>query len=99
MAVYWLTFRIHQDAGATTRRDKLEGLIGSSTPKWWREPTSFILFESERDIDSLARSIKAQIDPKVDLVLIGMPFVKAARIIGRNDDPDIHAMIPFVTEV
>lgn len=95
MAVYWLTFRLEENASYSHRLSALEEAIKSLATKWWLEPTSFYVFESASDMDAVARTVKGEIDPSVDLVLIGMPYVKSARLIGASHDGDIFELIDF----
>ncbi|MBA2125509.1 hypothetical protein DLM45_04620 [Hyphomicrobium methylovorum] len=97
--VYWLTFRIHHDADYEHRYNRLVDLIQSLTTKWWAEPTAFIVFRCDLDIDTLAGRVKAKIDPSKDLALVGMPDYKSARLIGASSDKDIFELMPFVKKV
>lgn len=98
MATYWITFRIAETSNYSQRYDKLmdnlRELAGSS--HWWVESTSFVVFESAQDIDGVAASVKATLDPSKDLALVGMPEFKSARIIGASTDKDLFNLIPFV---
>lgn len=95
---YWITFRIEENGSAASRRDALYEAVQSLTPdgKWWVEPTSFILFSSEEEIGSVADTVRAVIDESQDIVLIGMPDFKSARIIGAWTDQDLTKFLPFV---
>jgi hypothetical protein len=95
MSVYWLTFRIENDAGYRNRYDALIEAIRVISSKWWVEPTSFLLFESARDIDGVAAVSKAAINPRIDMALVGMPDFKSARLVGASTDQDIFALMPF----
>jgi hypothetical protein len=95
MAIYWLTFRLQEDADYDDRYQALVDAIQRITTRWWVEPSSFMLFESSRDIDGVAASVKAAIAESKDLVLIGMPDYKTARLIGKSDDDDIFKLMPF----
>jgi hypothetical protein len=93
---YWLTFRLADDATYSTRLDKLTKAVQDVTAgTWWVEPTSFLLFQSASDIDAVAAIVKAAINPAKDIVLIGMPDYKSARIIGASTDPDLFKLMPF----
>jgi hypothetical protein len=100
MATYWLTFRIHDNAGSEARRDALYDTISKLTPEWWIEPTSFIVFESDSGIDTIAARAKSAIDPRVDLVLIGMPDFKSALLVGKSGYFEtLLQLVPFVKRV
>ncbi|MBI4923487.1 MAG: hypothetical protein HY834_17245 [Devosia nanyangense] len=97
MATFWITFRIANDAGYSDRYDALNAAIDRSCDGWWVEPTSFYLVNSSLDIDALATRLKAAINPRVDLVLVGMPDFKSARVVGKTDYLDsLRALMPFV---
>lgn len=98
---YWLSFRIHEDAGYS---DAYEALIASvkkhvTNGKWWFETTSFYVFGSTSTIDAIAASVKAGIRPDRDLVVIGKPDYKTGRVIGKCEDQDIFSLIPFMKKV
>jgi hypothetical protein len=94
-ATYWLSFRIADDATYEDRYNALVGSINSVSSKWWVDTTAFFVFRSETNIDDLATRIKSTINPTKDIVLIGMPDFKSARIIGAYQDPDIFDLMPF----
>ncbi|WP_340646009.1 hypothetical protein [Phenylobacterium sp.] len=94
--LYWLTFRIAQVGNHTARYDGLTGAVGSiATMPWWVEPTSFILFQAQQNIDEVAAIISGEIDVSTDLALLGMPLFKSARAIGAITDQDLFKMMPF----
>jgi hypothetical protein len=95
MAVYWTTFRIHNDASYQHRYEKLMEAIRVISIKWWVDPTSFLLFESNQGIDGVASAIKAAINSTTDMALVGMPDFKDARAIGHTHDQDLFALMPF----
>ena len=104
MTKYLLTFRIHDETVAGLqpyeRRNALYGIVDEMSSQWWLEPTSFMLFESENDIDALAGACKAAIAPSVDLVLIRKLDAGTARVMGKIDDPTTLAqMMPYVSRV
>jgi hypothetical protein len=39
------------------------------------------------------------VDPRRDIVLIGMTDFKSARLIGNSQDKDIFELVPFITKV
>ena len=99
MATYWLSFRLKENSTYSDRYDALVETIRVNSMRWWPETSSFFVFETVATIDELAMHVKKQIDPGTDLVLIGMPVFKSARLIGKNDDQDIFDLIPFVKTV
>jgi hypothetical protein len=94
MSVYWLTFRIHDDAGYEHRYNALTGTVQAMSSRWWTEATSFLLFESAHNLDQVAAKVKVAVGPS-DLVLIGMPEFKDARVIGPVKDQDLFTLMPF----
>lgn len=96
MSTYWVSFRIKAGSGYQQRYDNAVEAIRLKATKWWLEPTSFIVFNSEYSIDQIAAAVKAEINTSTDLVIIGMTEFKSARLIGHNEDPDIYDLIPFI---
>lgn len=97
MATYWLSFRIGDDDSYAKRYDDLVEAIRLITNQhWWLETTSFIVFESDHSIDDLVSTVKGLIDEEIDLVLIGMPNFKSARLIGSSSDDTIKKLMPFL---
>jgi hypothetical protein len=95
MAVYWLTFRLEYDATYDQRLKKLNDAIDRIAPQWWVEPTSFLLFECGENIDGVAQAAKAAINPRTDMVLIGMSEFKTARVIGNVTQTALFDLMPF----
>ena len=95
MAVYWLTFRLASDATYSDRYDALKESIRGMASAWWYEPSSFFLFESSEDIDRVAANVGSVINAAKDIVLIGMPDYKSARVLGASTDKDLFKLMPF----
>lgn len=93
---YWLTFRINDDAGADARRRALNNFIDNlSVRQNYKEPTSFIIFETKAEYSQILRGIDEIISENVDVVIVGavngrnVVLLGAAKHIG-----DLKAMIP-----
>jgi len=98
--VYWVTFRIAEKRNYEGRyEDLLNTLKALSGGMWWVEPTSFALFASDHDIDTIAEEVKSSFDPEMDLALIGMPDFKTARAVGAIKDKDLFQFMPFTKKV
>lgn len=99
--VYWLSFRIKDDAGyADTYQALIDALKGAiNTGSWWFETTSFYVFKSEHSIGDLANIIKKSIRVDRDLVVLGKSEFKAGRVIGLCEDQDIFTLVPFMKKV
>lgn len=102
MATYWVTFRIEDViVGGNTyddRRTAFYKAIEKICTKWWLPSTSFVVFESDTDINSVCAAIRAPLSRAHDLFLLGMPEFKSARIFGKNDDNDIYDLIDFLKD-
>lgn len=100
MATYWITFRIEDTTingrSYSTRYSEFVEAVRQQATKWWTEPTSFICFASEKDIDAICNAIKQPVSAAHDMFLIGMPELKSARVWGNNPDGDIYKLIPFL---
>ena len=100
MATFWVTFRIadeyvdgHDD---DDRRLMLyEAIRQASNGKWWKEPTSFVLFSSDLSIDAIAEQIRDAISPIHDIVLIREDGVKSARVVGLVEDEDLFEFMDY----
>lgn len=99
MAVYWITFRIREDAEFDRRYARLRNSIGMIAGRWWTEPRSFFLFESEVDIDKVAGRVDGAIDPTTDVALIGMADREMARGVGFVENNDLYRLMPFALRV
>lgn len=95
MASYWVTFRLERTSTYGIRHEALTQAVAGLGPRWWTEPTSFILFESVASIDEVAEVVKDAIDPAIDMALVGMPDYKSARVIGHLEDNDLFELMPF----
>ena len=102
MTVYWLTFRISEKkttkGSDKDRRDNLYSTIGGLSTRWWKDPTSFIIFESSRSIDKISKECKAVVSSNIDIVLIRKMENKSARLIGKTDDMDIYSLIDYLED-
>lgn len=100
MHAYWVTFRLADTGEYADRHARLVASVKrKSVGLVWAQPTSFMLFQSDLKIDDLAQHLKSAINPLKDLVLLGMPDKKAARLIGVSDDHSIYAFLPHVQDV
>ena len=99
MAVYWITFRLEDDARYRERYDNLQQAINDLSTKWWVDPSSFYLIESDLKIDQVAASLKNAVNVRTDIVLIGSPNTKHARLIGQTNDQDLFELMPFTKKV
>lgn len=98
---FWVSFRLNDtppnDKTYSERLAKLnEAIRTTAVETWWKEPTSFILFFSNKTIDQVAAAVKGAIDERIDLALIGMTEVKDARYIGAIKlQSDLLKLMPF----
>jgi hypothetical protein len=95
--VYWVAFRLADNATRDERyRELTDDLKGAAAGKYWDEPTSFFVLPSELSINELAALVKSSIDEDTDIVVIGMPYIRAARVIGLVEDDDLFEIWDFV---
>ncbi|MCA0058387.1 MULTISPECIES: hypothetical protein [unclassified Mesorhizobium] len=99
MATYWLSFRLQDDRTYNQRYENLTETVERLSTKWWVEASSFIVFASEAGIDKIASEIADVIYIDTDLVIVGMPEFKSARLIGHHEDDDIFELMPFIKKV
>jgi hypothetical protein len=98
MAVYWISFRLHEDSTYDDRYKKLYAAAQKIGSKWWVDTSAFIVLDSAQSVDQVAAAVKAAIGPN-DVALIGMPEFKTARLIGQTKDQDIFELMPFTKKV
>jgi hypothetical protein len=97
---YWLTYRIADDGHFAYRLNQLKRAIAAASEgPVWEEPTSFALIRSRLPLDALAAQLAAALRVDRDFVLIGMPYRKAARIIGHWSDDRVRQLMPFTEMV
>jgi hypothetical protein len=95
--LFWVTFRIGETGNALARRTALEDAISDCAKgRWWREPTSFILFRSDLGIDRVSTRLKRALDLNKDLAVIGMPDIRNAHVIGKVKDADLFDLWDWV---
>jgi len=99
MATYWLSFRLTDDRTYSERYKNLTDTVQNLSTKWWVEASSFIVFASASSIDQIASAISDVIYIDTDVVILGMPEFKSARLIGHHEDEDIFELIPFIKKV
>jgi hypothetical protein len=98
MAIFAITFRIHDDADYSERYESVVHAIKAQAignGKYWDEPTSFFLLESNLNSDGLASQIDQNSDfaPTKDLLLVTNLRQKGYKAIGRITDNDLHDLM------
>ncbi|MET4067046.1 16S rRNA C1402 (ribose-2'-O) methylase RsmI [Bradyrhizobium sp. S3.2.6] len=100
MTVYWLTFRIHEaTVGGRTYEKRYEALndaVRTNCTQWWKDPTSFIAFESASTIKSLINALAGAVAESHDMFLIREMDTKSAGIYGKIVDQDIFKLMPYL---
>lgn len=95
--LYFVAFRLKQDSTREARYAALEGaLADASGGKWWKDPTSFIVFQSTLTIDQIATLVSDAIRETTDIAVIGMPEVKSARVVGVVEDDDLFELWDWI---
>lgn len=95
--LYWVTFRIEEINDDAARRKALtEAISDCANGSWWKDPTSFVLFQSDLAIGVIAAHLKSVIDEDTDIVVVGMPNVKSARVIGNVVDDDLFELWDWI---
>lgn len=96
MAIFAITFRIHQDASYSDRYESVvQAIKGETKSVYWDEPTSFILIESSENSENLANSINAasSFAESKDLLLVINLSQKGYKAIGKITDADLHVLM------
>ena len=103
MTTYWITFRIADVAVAgrsyEDRYNSLIKIVTDNSPTWWGQTTSYLAFNSDQGLDSIAAKFKAAIAPSHDLFLLREMDKQSARICGKNDDEDIYDLMPYLQNI
>ena len=64
---YWISFRIHEDAGYSAAYEALvsavKGAVSGSA--WWYETTSFFMLASDLGTDVIVQRLKKAIEAKM----------------------------------
>jgi hypothetical protein len=98
MPIFAITFRIHDDAGYSERYESVVLAIKGhaiGNGKYWDEPTSFFLIESDLNSEGLASQIDQGSDfsPSKDLLLVTNLSQKGYKAIGKVTDNDLHDLM------
>ena len=98
MAIFAITFRIHDDAGYSERYESVVYAIKGQAignGRYWDEPTSFFLLESSLTSDNLAAKIdqNSVFSPSKDLLLVINLSQKGYKAIGNVTDNDLHELM------
>jgi hypothetical protein len=99
MSTYWVTFRIEDKiVNGKDYDDRYDPLIAKlrGMGRYWDIPTSYVAFETDRDIDPLVRYFTQSLSADHDVFLICEIGVKSARIWGANPDDDIFTLMPYL---
>lgn len=97
MAIFAITFRIHNDAGYSERYESVVVAIKTiANGAYWDEPTSFFLLEnSDLNSEGLANKIDqlSSFSPSKDLLLVTNLSQKGYKAIGSVKDNDLHVLM------
>lgn len=96
MTTYLLTFRLSESHRAfpsyVERYDALTSL--AETHSYWKEPTSFYIFQSTKTANQLIKNIESAIDASEDVVLLRAITSGPYYLIGKCEDDTISSLIP-----
>ena len=69
-SLHWVPFHTSALAiGKLANAAVQEAVKELSAGKWWTEPTSFLVFQSDRTIDTIASHFRAALDPDQEPIL------------------------------
>lgn len=98
MARYWVSFRVNDSEKKATyvkRRQSIYDAMESMASKFWKETTSFIVFESELEsTKSVTTHLTRQLLEGYDTVVVRKVDHTNCFIWGLIDDPDIFELMP-----
>lgn len=98
MAIFAITFRIHDDASYHDRYQSVVDAIktfAAQGNRYWDEPTSFFLIESTKNSENIAAQIKQNSDfaPSKDILLVINLSEKGYKAIGNVQDTDLDELM------
>lgn len=97
MAIFAVTFRIHDDDSYRDRWSSVvDAIRAETTSTYWEEPTSFALIESGKSSADVADSIKnnSKLAPSKDLlVVINLSVTQGHKAIGKMHDSDFTKLM------
>ncbi|SRR6266851_1581884 len=98
MALFAITFRVHEDATYEERYESLVDAIkglAEGNGRYWDEPTSFFLITSSQTASNLAAGIQnlSALSQITDLVLIINLSERQYAILGAYADSDFHTLM------
>jgi hypothetical protein len=97
MALFAVSFRIHDDASYEERYQSLvDALMLCAAPnKFWDRTTSFFLIENASNSAGLAEAIdqNSLFDESKDLLVVINLSQKGYKVLGKNTDPDIDELM------
>jgi hypothetical protein len=97
MAIFAITFRIHDDDTYQARWSSVvEAIRAETTSEYWEEPTSFALIESGKSSSDVADSINnnSKLAPSKDLlVVINLSVTKGHKALGVVHDGDFQKLM------
>lgn len=100
MNTFAITFRIaDKKADGKTYDERYNALVdkvNSLSKRWWVEPSSFFLIETDLEADALCSKIKATIAEDADVALILSTTHKIASVCGKVEDDDLYKILDFV---
>ena len=96
MAIHAITFRLESDSTYGDRyKSVVEAIRKQAGNKYWNEPTSFALIESDGTSKEVAASIdrNSTLDQCKDLLLVTNLTQKGYTALGVVKDNDLHALM------
>jgi hypothetical protein len=98
MAIFAITFRIHDDSSYHDRYQSVVDAIKTVAAQgnnFWDEPTSFFLIESSKNSEGIAAEIDQNSDfaASKDLLLVINLSRKGYKAIGLVRDNDLHELM------
>lgn len=101
MEVFWITFRLENNASYDTRYQALIDAVQlHHHGDWWFEPTSFWLIASNSSRAAIAASMAKAVSKTTDLVLLGSMEYTGATLIGKATElAALKRLVPSLVTV
>lgn len=92
---YWVAFRISDRGnGAERYRAVISAVHKLAADRVWSELGTFLIFESEASLKSVACQIEEAFDPTLDAALVGMPNFRRATALGAVKERTLFDVLP-----
>lgn len=92
---YWVAFRISETGnGAERYRAVVSAVHNLAAGDVWSELGTFVVFQSEANLKTVACRIEDAFDPNLDAALVGKPNFRQATAVGAVKEHSLFGVLP-----